>query len=300
MSVIEVRSLTRRYGNRRGIEDVTLSVGEGALYGFLGPNGAGKTTTIRILMGFMQATTGSARILGMDCWTQSHHIKANVGFIPGDLRLWGWLTGRSALKHFGSMRSTDITKHGEALAEELELDLHVRVGAMSRGMRQKLGLILALAHQPRVLILDEPTTALDPLVQERLRSILRRMAQAGHTVFFSSHTLGEVETLCDRVAIVREGRIVADSTLADLQQRAGHEVTIDWREDEAGRANAQLAAPKGLLLDRVEARRWQGRYEGEVSDLINALSGKPIADLSITRPDLETLFRRYYTDGGAP
>lgn len=297
MSVIEISALTRRYGDRRGIDDVSLTVGEGALYGFLGPNGAGKTTTIRILMGFMRATSGSARILGMDCWTQSHHIKANVGFIPGDLRLWGWLTGRAALKYFGSMRAMDITKQGESLACELELDLSVRVGQMSRGMRQKLGLILALAHQPRVLILDEPTTALDPLVQERLRSILRRMAQAGHTVFFSSHTLGEVETLCDRVAIVRQGRIVADSTLSELQSRAGHEVTVDWRDDEAGRACAAMAAPKGLTLDRAGSGRWQGRYRGEVVDLIAALSGKPIADLSIARPDLETLFRRYYTDG---
>ncbi len=299
MPVIEITSLTRRYGSRRGINEVSLSIDEGALYGFLGPNGAGKTTTIRVLLGFLKASSGSARVLGLDCWSQSHLVKANVGAIPGDLRLWNWLSGNAALKLFGQIRGIDIRARGAQLAEELELDLCVKVRAMSRGMRQKLGLILALAHQPKVLILDEPTTALDPLMQDRLRAILRRMAGQGHTVFFSSHTLGEVETLCGRVAIVRAGRIVADSTLAELQNRAGHEVVIDWADDEPGRADAGLDAPAGLSLDSRSARKWEGRFSGDMRELLRFIAGKHINDITIARPDLETLFRRYYTEEGA-
>lgn len=298
MAVIEIDNLTRRYGTRRGIDEVSLTIGEGALYGFLGPNGAGKTTTIRVLLGFMKATSGSARVFGLDCWKQSHLVKAGVGAIPGDLRLWNWLSGRSALKLFGQIRGIDIRSNGEKLAEELELDLSVKVRAMSRGMRQKLGLILALAHEPRVLILDEPTTALDPLMQERVRGMLRRMVSAGHTVFFSSHTLGEVENLCDRVAIVRSGRIVADSTLVELQRTAGHEVAIEWADDAAGREAAGAAVPAGLTLDQQSARKWEGRFTGDMRELLAFAAGKPVVDFRVARPDLESLFRRYYTDEG--
>ncbi|MFZ4575866.1 MAG: ABC transporter ATP-binding protein [Phycisphaerales bacterium] len=295
MAVIEVDNLTRRYGSRRGIDSVTLSIGEGALYGFLGPNGAGKTTTIRVLLGFMKATSGAARVLGLDCWSQSDRVKASVGAIPGDLRLWNWLTGRSALNLFSQIRGIDMRPSGARLAEELELDLSVKVRAMSRGMRQKLGLILALAHDPKVLILDEPTTALDPLMQERLLAILRRRAADGRTVFFSSHTLGEVQTLCDRVAIVRAGRIVADSTLDDLRKQAGHEVFIEWPDDADGRRNAAAPPPVGLTLELQSSRKWQGRFAGNLAELLAFVAAKPVHDIRIARPDLESLFRRYYT-----
>ncbi len=288
--VIEIANLTRRYGRRRGIDDVTLSIGAGSLYGFLGPNGAGKTTTIRVLLGFLRASSGTARVLGLDCWRQSARVKREIGAIPGDLRLWGYLTGHSALRLFGRVRGVDLRTRGGALAEELELDLRVPVRKMSRGMRQKLGLILALAHDPKVLILDEPTTALDPLMQDRLRAILRRTAQAGRTVFFSSHTLSEVEDLCERVAIVREGRIVADSTLADLRRRAGHEVHVHWNGDAP-------AVPAELAGLRAHGREWRGQLDGAVGPLLRCLGGREdVADVRIARPDLEDIFRRYYED----
>jgi ABC-2 type transport system ATP-binding protein len=290
--VIHVEGLTRRYGARRGVENVHLSIPQGALYGFLGPNGAGKTTTIRVLLGFLRATTGSARIFGLDCWRDSARIKAEVGAIPGDLRLWPWMNGHSALRLFGTIRRRDLGERGRALAEELELDLGVKVRAMSRGMRQKLGLILALAHEPRVLVLDEPTTALDPLMQDRLRGMLRRMARAGHTVFFSNHTLGEVEDLCERVAIVRKGRIVADSTVEDLRRSAGHDVVMMWRDGEGARS-----VPAMLTLHERTDRRWAGKFMGEhVAPLLAffAEHASALDDVSITRPDLETLFMRYY------
>lgn len=304
-AVIEVANLTRTYGHRRGIRDVDLRVGEGSLYGFLGPNGAGKTTTIRVLLGFLRATGGRASVFGLDAWKKSDVIKAEVGAIPGDLRLWPWLTGISALKLFGRVRGRDLVAKGKSLADELELDLKVRVRAMSRGMRQKLGLILALAHEPRLLILDEPTTGLDPLMQDRLREILRRMAKRGHTVFFSSHTLGEVESLCDRVAIVREGRIVADDTLESLRRAAGHEVTIVWGSRAAALASrphgsptelteVPIQPPAFLRLTEHMSTRWTGSLHAPVSDLLAFLSGRPVADIEIRRPDLESLFRRFY------
>lgn len=289
-NAIQLRGLTRSYGARRGISDVNLEVREGSLYGFLGPNGAGKTTAIRVLLGFLKPTQGDARALGLDCWRESAKIKQDVGAIPGDLRLWPWLNGHSALALFGRVRGRDLRAQGRELADELELDLSVRVRRMSRGMRQKLGLILALAHQPRLLILDEPTTALDPLMQDRLRAVLRRMALKGHTVFFSSHTLSEVEDLCERVAIVKDGRIVADGTLESLRADTGYAVA--WRVPDP----TAIAIPtlEGLSVERRGEFEFAGTYVGPARDLIVHLSTLPIEDVTITRMDLETLFRRYY------
>ncbi len=295
---ITTNALTRTYGSRRGVSDINLSIPAGSLYGFLGPNGAGKTTTIRVLLGFLRATSGTARILDMDCWRDSHRIKAEVGAIPGDLRLWPWLTGNSALKLFGRIRGRDIVARGRELAEVLELDLSVKVRQMSRGMRQKLGLILSMAHDPKVLILDEPTTALDPLMQERLRKLLRARAEAGATVFFSSHTLAEVEELCERVAIVKKGLIVADSTLAQLRSQAVHEVSIAWKP---GAAPAQV--PACLRLTTQSAEQWHGALasesERDLRELLAFVASQQVADISISRPDLETIFMRYYNDEAA-
>jgi ABC-2 type transport system ATP-binding protein len=291
VSLIQIDRLTRSYGRRRGIERLSLSVQEGALFGFLGPNGAGKTTVIRVMLGFLRPSGGSARLFGKDSWRESKAIKQDVGYLPGDLRLPSWFTGNSALSIFGQVRGKDLTRSGHELAEKFALDLSVRVRAMSRGMRQKLGLILALAHWPRLLVLDEPTSSLDPLIQQVLLAHLREMSAAGHTVFFSSHSLGEVEQLCSRVAIVREGKLVADETLAGLRARAGHEVTILWA-DASGAAS--LEPPAFLKLTRREPGLWQGVLEGPVSGLLGFLAGKPVQDLYIGRPDLESLFRRFY------
>jgi ABC-2 type transport system ATP-binding protein len=289
MSLLALQALTKRYGPRRGVDSLSLAIPEGSLFGFLGPNGAGKTTAIRVLMGLLRPTSGSASIFGLDCWRDGARIKADVGYVPGDLRLYPWLTGLAALRLFGRVRGRDLVGEGRAMAEEIDLDLGVVVRKMSRGTRQKLGLVLAMAHRPRVLILDEPTSGLDPLIQDRLRARLKRMAGGGCTVFFSSHTLGEVDELCDRVAILREGRLVAEGTLAELRSKAGHEVVIRW----SGGAGVG-EAPAFLKLDVRAAEVWEGMLDGPVSRLIEWLAGRPVEDLSVGRPDLEALFRRYY------
>ena len=284
-------NLTRRYGRRVGIQDLVLGVPAGTVFGFLGPNGAGKTTTIRVLLGFLRPSGGRARIFGRDCWRDTHLIKREVGYLPGDLRLYSWMTGWDGLGICGRVRGRDLRDSGAKLAARFGLDMDVPVRSMSRGMRQKLGLILALVHRPKLLILDEPTASLDPLVQDRLNEHLRKLAARGHTIFFSSHTLSEVEQLCDRVAILREGRLVADETLDSLRSRASREVLIHW---PAEARPYELAAPDFLEVRGREGRQWRCRLRGPVKELIAWLGRRPVEDLTIGQPYLESLFRHYY------
>ena len=291
--VIATRGLTKRYGPRVGVEEVSLAVPRGSVFGFIGPNGAGKTTTIRLLLGFLRANAGTASVFGLDCWRDSHRIKRDVGYLPGDLRLAPWMTATSALRIVGAARGSDLTPAGQALTGRFDLDPGVRVRSMSRGMRQKLGLILALSHEPNLLVLDEPTSALDPVTQERLYDYLAERSARGVTVFFSSHVLSEVEGLCDRVAIVRAGRIVVDDTLADLKARARRVVTLSWeREPDRG------SAPSFLTLRDGNDSTWRCELEGPAAPLLDWLQGKRLRDLTVGAPDLDSLFRRYYTDAG--
>ena len=277
------------------MECLSLKVGEGELFGFLGPNGAGKTTTVRVLLGLLRPTSGTARILGLDCWRDSKSIKRDLGYLPGDLRLSAWMNGENALAIYGAVRGCDLMRSGRELAGRFDLDLRVKVRDMSRGMRQKLGLILAFAHSPRLLVLDEPSSSLDPLMQQILLGLLRQLAAQGRTIFFSSHSLNEVEALCDRVAILRDGQLVANEPLAALRARAQHEVLIRWRDPTSA---ARFTPPAFLKLTRCEGALWQATLEGPAHRLVDFLAGKPIEDLNIGRPDLETLFQRYYA--GAP
>ncbi len=294
--VIELDNLTRTYRNGRGVTDVSLNVPDSSLFGFLGPNGAGKTTTIRVLMALLRPSAGRARIFNLDCWRQTRRIKEDVGYVPGDLRLHNWLTGRDALRLFGRVRKRDITRQGNDLAHLLELDMSVRVREMSRGMRQKLGLILALAHEPRLLILDEPTSALDPIMQDRFRARLRTLVAKGHTVFFSSHTLSEVEAICDHVAIVRDGRLVANEPLDSLRRRSGHEVAIEFTRPDL----ITIPTIHGFHLTTRDGPTIRATFDGPLDPLLKWLATQPIADLTIQRPDLETLFRRFYQSDAPP
>jgi len=291
MDVVTVERLTKYYGRRVGVEGLSLRVHEGTMFGFLGPNGSGKTTTIRVLLGFLRPNVGEARVFGLECWRDSAQIKAEVGYLPGDLRLPSWLTCREAVRLFGRVRGRDLTKAGADLAEEFGLDPNVRVRAMSRGMRQKLGLVLALAHQPRLLILDEPTASLDPLMQDKLYGRLRAVVSAGGTVLLSSHTLNEVEDLCSRVAILRNGRLVADESLDRLRSQARRKVTIRWRS-----AADALRAPPPDGVDWTErgASQWRGVVRGPVTNLLRWAAEQPIDDFTLESPDLAEIFRGFY------
>jgi ABC-2 type transport system ATP-binding protein len=294
--VIATEHQTHRYGRLVAVDDLRLVVQAGSIYGFLGPNGAGKTTTIRMLLGFLRPSAGRATIFGLDCWHDAPQIKRDVGYLPGDLRLYPGWTGHVALDTVGRIRGVDLRQAGRRLASRFDLDLAVRVRAMSRGMRQKLGLLLALAHRPRLIVLDEPTASLDPLMQEALMDHLRGAARDGATIFFSSHTLSEVEALCNHVAIIREGRIVADEALESLRARARRQVTIVFRdEDSASRASA----PEGLVIHERAGPRWRAELDGDAPALVRWAATQPIADLAIHPPDLTRIFQvAYQGDGG--
>jgi ABC-2 type transport system ATP-binding protein len=293
VKAINIQQLSRHYGQRRGIEDVNLSVHAGEIFGFLGPNGAGKTTTIRILMGLLHANSGVATIQGLDCWSHSAEIKRSVGYLPGDVRLYPWMTGKNALAIVGDIRGRALIEDsGRELLERFQLDDNVPVRKMSRGMRQKLGLVLALAHRPQLLILDEPTSGLDPLMCDELYRYLREAAASGTTVFFSSHTLSEVELLCERVAIVREGRIVAAESIDVLRRKSRRSVTLRFLPG----VNVEHGEPPDFLeiTDRTSSI-WRGELTGTTPQLVAWAAGQPLEDLEVSPPSLESLFRRYYT-----
>lgn len=291
MSLISTRALSKMYGRRVGIDGVELDIEQGQVFGFLGPNGSGKTTTIRVLLGFLRASRGRAAIFGLDCWRGSPQIKRSTGYLPGDLRLYPWLTAASALRIFGRVRGIDLRRSGAELAGRFGLEVNLPVRKMSRGMRQKLGLILTLAHDPQLVILDEPTSGLDPLMRHELAACLRELASRGRTIFFSSHTLSEVEQICDRVAIVRQGRIVADETLDTLRRRARRSVRLVFEDATAAGA---VEPPAFLSVPQRNGRLWRCELTGKTRDLVCWAAGQPIEDLSVSEPDLQSLFQRFY------
>lgn len=220
MPVIETEGLTKFYGVERGIEEVTLAVERGEVFGFLGPNGAGKTTTIRTLLDLLHPTRGSARIFGLDSRRDSVAIRARLGNLPGDFGYGKHASGREALALLARLRGVEDLGRGEELARRFRADLERPLGRLSRGNRQKVGLILAVFHQPELLILDEPTSGLDPLMQEEFLSLVREERERGCAVFLSSHELDEVERVCDRVGIIRGGNLIAVERISDLLGKA--------------------------------------------------------------------------------
>lgn len=309
MSVIVVEDLCRTYGSRRGISDVNLTIHPGEIFGFLGPNGAGKSTTIRVLMGLLRATSGSARIFGKDCWSEGSTIRRDLGYVAGDVRLYSWLTTRRGLQVLSKIHGRDLMSIGLKLAERFRLEPDLVVRKMSRGNRQKVALVLALAHSPRLVILDEPTSGLDPLMQDTLMLCLRELASAGHTVMFSSHTLREVETLCDRIAIVRDGQIVEDSTLSALKSQAPRQIILTLREQQSA---ATIQWPSGvevkylpgiadefasvalMVPPSLRHRTCVLQLLGTSVPFLQWAAAQGFADVVIGAPALEVLFRRYY------
>ena len=313
MSVIVAKDLCRTYGSRRGISDVNLTINAGEIFGFLGPNGAGKSTTIRVLMGLLRATSGTARIFGQDCWSQGSTIRSDVGYVAGDVRLYSWLTTRRGLRMISKIHGRDLLSNGLRLAERFRLEPDLVVRKMSRGNRQKVALVLALAHSPRLVILDEPTSGLDPLMQDTLMMCLRELASEGRTVMFSSHTLSEVETLCDRIAIVRDGQIVEDSRLIDLKALAPRQIVVTLQEQqrasdiqwpsgvevkyEPSTSPEQYAATIALLVPpSLRQRTCVLELLGTSTPFMLWAAGQNFADVVIGSPALEVLFRRYYQE----
>jgi ABC-2 type transport system ATP-binding protein len=292
-SIISVNALTKRYGTSRGVEDVTFEVAEGEVFGFLGPNGAGKTTTIRTLMGLLRASAGGATIGGLDCWAQSTEVKRLVGYLPGEFALDAALTGAQILQYLGNLRGGVDQAYLKALVERLELDPSRRFREYSRGNKQKVGLVQAFMHRPKLLIMDEPTSGLDPLNQVEFYRMVAEVKADGRTVFLSSHNLPEVEQTCDRVGIIREGRLVkADAvhTLKDLQH---HLVELSFATPTSSQAFATLPgvqqAEQGSTPTVVRLS-----VQGDLGAVLQAAAQHGATNISTQEPTLEEIFLRYY------
>jgi ABC-2 type transport system ATP-binding protein len=296
VAVIQTHGLTKLYGENRGIEDVTFEVEAGEVFGFLGPNGAGKTTTIRTLLDLLHPTSGSARIFDLDSRRGSVAIRARLGNLPGDFGYGKQATGREALQLLGRLRGLRGPGRADALAERFHADLDRPLGKLSRGNRQKVGLILATFHSPELLILDEPTSGLDPLMQEEFLALVAEERERGCAVFVSSHELDEVERICDRVGIVRDGRLIAVERIADLLGKAKRRVTLELAEPAD---LAELKALPEVSELKVEGVRASFLIGGDVGQMIKAIAAHHVTDLEIAHPTLEEVFLTYYEEGGA-
>jgi ABC-2 type transport system ATP-binding protein len=296
-AVISARGLTKHYGSVRALTDLTLEVREGEIFGFLGPNGAGKSTTIRTLLGFLQPTKGGATVLDLDIILESVEIRRHVGYLPGGIALYDSLTGEQVLDYLADLQGREPRRRAE-LCDRLELPgsvLRRKVRDYSRGMRQKVGVVQALQHDPELAILDEPTEGLDPLMQQAFYRLLDDLRRQGKTVFFSSHVLSEVERLCDRVAIIRAGELMAIHEVAELLARRRRKVALRWR----GGAPDPASLP-GLEDVETDGNRVTGTLSGDMAGFIRAIASPSLEDLTIEPASLEEAFLEYYATDQAP
>ena len=295
VAVIETEHLSKDYGSARGIEDVSITVERGEVYGFLGPNGAGKTTTIRTLLDLLHPTGGRALIFGLDSHNASREIRARLGNLPGDFTCDPRLTGREFLEFCADVRGLPGFGSGSVLAQRFEADLDRRIGDLSRGNRQKIGLIQALFHDPELLMLDEPTTGLDPLMQEEFLEVITDYRDLGGTVFLSSHDLDEVERVCDRVAIIRDGCLAAVEKVADMRGRAYHHVSIEF---DAPVDHAEFAQIPGVSELEVDRLRVSFKVSGALDPVVKAAARHTVIDMELTEPTLEEVFLTFYGHEG--
>lgn len=294
-ALIHCKNLRKDYGSHTVLHDVDFSVEPGKLVGFLGPNGAGKTTTIRILLGLLNPTSGQSTIFEKCSQTEGKLIRSDVGYLPGDVNLYPSLTGRRTLQFLANARGRNCDGEIDRLATLLGLELDKRVRKYSTGMRQKLGLVQALMHKPRLLILDEPTSALDPLIRKKVFAELKNVVQDGRSVLFSSHSLSEVQELCDEVIVLREGRIVEQQTIKSLQSKALRNVEIVF----ASEAAMPVELPSQLSGRLKGEGSIKGVWTGTTKELVQWLSEHEVADLIVAKPDLSDLFLAYYESDGA-
>ncbi|MFJ8579304.1 ABC transporter ATP-binding protein [Micromonospora sp. NPDC093277] len=295
-AVIELEKLTKTYGGRRGLVGLDLTVGPGEVFGYLGPNGAGKSTTIRLLIDLIRPTSGRALLFGQDPRRQAVSLHRRVGYLAGDFVVNRQQRVGECLNFLARLRGDVPQARIDELAERLDLDLAARIGALSKGNRQKVGLVQAFMHRPDLLILDEPTSGLDPLVQQTFLDLVREASSNGQTVFMSSHVMTEVEAVADRVGIIRAGRLVALDTVAQLRASTVHDFQVTFAQ-VAGQAElAALPGVSGLTIDGSTARF---QLTGSPDDLIRLLGRQHVVALRATTPDLEQTFLTYYRADGA-
>ena len=293
---IVLEGLTKDYGAKRALDGVDLELRSGEIFGYLGSNGAGKTTTIRCLLGLIRPTAGRATVLGLDVEDDSIEVRRRTGYLPGDLRLYPRLTARQLLDYLGRLRGGVPVARVEELARRLECDLGMRCGAMSHGNRQKVGIIQALMHDPAVLILDEPTATLDPLMQRIVHDLIREARDRGTTVFVSSHDLPEVARLCDRAGILRQGRIVAVQDVSELAQQGRHMLTIEFLEPVRPEVFERIP---GVSQVTASDQTLTITASGDLDAVVKAAARYRVHALRSAEVDLDEVFRDYYRSGTA-
>jgi len=289
MNVIEIKNLTKFYGKNKGIEDVSLSVREGEIFGFIGPNGAGKSTTIRLLLSLIYPTSGSAEIFGRDCIKYGHEIRNDIGYLPSEVFYYDKMKVKDLLRYSASFYKGDHNDRIKHLSEIMELDLNRRIEELSYGNKKKVGIVQGLLHRPKLILLDEPTSGLDPLMQNKFFNLILEENKNGATVFFSSHILTEVQKLCNRVAIIRDGHIIKTEDIASLRKETYKKVYV--RTDKNPGNPAKIPGVSNVEVIDGEIRFL---YKGDINDLVALISKDKVKDLNITEPDLEEVFMHYY------
>jgi len=296
-AAISIRGLTKRYGSLTALKELNLDVAQGEVLGFLGLNGAGKTTAIRLLLDLLRPTSGKAFIFGHDCRMDGLAARVRVGYLPGELGIYSDLTGLEMLDFLAGLRRRPVDKtRRRELVERLELphrDMRRKLRQYSTGMKRKLGLIQALEGDPPLLILDEPTEGLDPLMQESVYGLLKEAKQRGRTIFMSSHVLSEVERICDRIALLRKGELVLLTGLESMRGLTARRVRVIFLRD----VSAPVSLPPGHKLIEAAPRTWSLQVTGPLGPLLNALAGLPVEDLEVREARLEDVVLKYYREG---
>jgi ABC-2 type transport system ATP-binding protein len=295
VSAIRTSKLSKDYGLGRGLFELDLDVAPQEVFGYLGPNGAGKTTTIRLLMGMIRPTGGAAYVFGLDCRRDSVAVKRKVGYLPGDLPQFGSLRGKEVVAYIAGMRGGADPATVRSIAQRFDLDLNRRFREYSSGNKRKLGILLAFMHKPELLILDEPTSGLDPLNQQEFYELLREARDGGATVFLSSHILSEVEHVCDRVGILRAGKLVRVAELDDLHHIRAHHVEVEFAPGTTV-PEAAIRSAAGVEDVTVDGGRVRCTVRGSFGPLFEAIHEATVTDLVSTEPSLEEIFLSYYSE----
>ena len=293
MYAIETKGLTKYYGKVSGIIDLSIQIKEGEIFGFIGPNGSGKTTTIRLLLNLLFPTSGNGKIFDYDVVKDSPKIKKIVGFVPSEVSYYNNMTVKELLEYSARFYRIPLNDHFNRLVDVLDLDLTRKIDDLSMGNRKKVAVIQSLIHKPRLLILDEPTTGLDPLIQNRFFDILKEVNEKSTTIFFSSHVLSEVEKLCHKVAIIKDGRIVNVDDIRSLKEKLLSRVTFRLKD---GAEDISLQT-QGIISIEKNENEFSFLFRGEIAVLLKDLSQIPIENITIEEPDLEEVFMHYYEDG---
>lgn len=291
--VIELKDLTKTYGKSRGVDSLCLDVEKGSIYGFLGPNGAGKSTTINMLVDLIRPTSGSVKIFGLEVTKNSNKIKHNIGYLAGDFALDGDLSGEQAIKYFANLRGIVSDKYIKELINALDANVSSKIKNLSRGNKQKIGLITALMHKPDLLIFDEPTTGLDPLIQEQFNNIILEHKKQGKTAFISSHILNEIEELCDSIAFIKEGKIIAKGVLSDILATAPLEISIKLKN---AKQTSDIKSINGVNNYIQKFNVISFSYNGDVNILLKQISKLNLDTIEVKKADIEKIFMKYYKD----